>query len=161
MFLVSACSCLCAIYLSRVLSRDRRCSWSSADRRCSDYIRVINNLIAYLSASYFRDLTVRSNDIHLMAISQEIPQPSVTKISLRITFLKLHSNELMWKIMQQNVAWLHVFKVTLWQSVGSNALLPSTQLKINFIEKQYTIFLLVVPQWLLGEHAPMLNMLHT
>ena len=42
-----------------MLSREWRCSWSSADRRCSNYIWVINNLIAYLSASYIRDLTVR------------------------------------------------------------------------------------------------------
>ena len=38
MFLVSACSCLCAIYWSQVFSGEWRCSWSSADRRCSNYI---------------------------------------------------------------------------------------------------------------------------
>ena len=43
MFLVSTCSCLCAIYWSQVLSGEWRCSWSSADRRCSNYIWVINN----------------------------------------------------------------------------------------------------------------------
>ena len=47
-----------AVYRSQVLSREWRCSWSSADRRCSNYIWVINNLIAYQSASYIRDLTV-------------------------------------------------------------------------------------------------------
>ena len=41
-----------------MLSREWRYSWSSADRRCSNYIWVINNLIAFLSASYIRDLTV-------------------------------------------------------------------------------------------------------
>ena len=41
-----------------MLSREWRCSWSSADRRCSNYIRVISNLIAYQCASYIRDLTV-------------------------------------------------------------------------------------------------------
>ena len=60
MFLVSACSCLCAIYWSQVFSGEWRCSWSSADRRCSNYIWVINNLIAYWNASYIRDLTVAS-----------------------------------------------------------------------------------------------------
>ena len=45
-FLVSSCSCLCAVYWSQVLSREWRCSRSSADRRCSNYIRVINNFIA-------------------------------------------------------------------------------------------------------------------
>ena len=58
MILVSSCICLCPIYWSRVLSREWRCSWSSADRRCSNYIWVINNLIAYKGASYIRNLTV-------------------------------------------------------------------------------------------------------
>ena len=33
MFLVSSCSCLCPVNWSHALSRKRRCSWSSADRR--------------------------------------------------------------------------------------------------------------------------------
>ena len=43
---------------SHVLSWEWRCSWSSADRRCSNYIWVINNLIAHKCATYIRDLTV-------------------------------------------------------------------------------------------------------
>ena len=58
MFLVSSCSCLCPIQWSHVLSREWRCGRSSADRRCSDYIWVIDNFIAYGGASYIRDLTV-------------------------------------------------------------------------------------------------------
>ena len=58
MILVSSCSCLCPIHWSQVLSRWWRCSWSSADRRCSNYIWVIDNFIANLGASYIRDLTV-------------------------------------------------------------------------------------------------------
>ena len=46
MFLVSSCSCLCPIQWGQVLSREWRCSWSSADRRCSNYIWVIDNFIA-------------------------------------------------------------------------------------------------------------------
>ena len=56
--LVSSCICLCPIYWSQVLSREWRCSWSSADRRCSNCIWVINNLIAYWGATYIKDLTV-------------------------------------------------------------------------------------------------------
>ena len=41
-----------------VLSREWRCSWSSADRRCSNYIWVIDNFIACKGATYIRDLTV-------------------------------------------------------------------------------------------------------
>ena len=47
MFFISACSCLCVIYWSHIVSWEWRCSWSSADRRCSNYIWVINNSIAY------------------------------------------------------------------------------------------------------------------
>ena len=58
MFLVLACSCLCAKNWSQVLSGEWRCSWSSADRQCSNYIWVTNNSIAYWSALYITDLTV-------------------------------------------------------------------------------------------------------
>ena len=34
----------------------------------------------------------KSSDIHIRAISQEMPQASITKIHLKITYLKLHSN---------------------------------------------------------------------
>ena len=47
MFLVSSCSCFCPIQWSQVLNRGWRCSRSSADRRCSNYIWVIDNFIAY------------------------------------------------------------------------------------------------------------------
>ena len=46
MFLVSSCSCLCQSYWRQVLTREWRCSWSSADRQGSNYIWVINNFIA-------------------------------------------------------------------------------------------------------------------
>ena len=51
-------SCLCATYWSQVLSGEWRCSWSSADRRCFNYIWLINNLIACKDVTYIRDLTV-------------------------------------------------------------------------------------------------------
>ena len=41
-----------------MLSRAWRCSWSSADRQCSNYIWVIDSFIAYWSASYIRGFTV-------------------------------------------------------------------------------------------------------
>ena len=36
--------------------------------------------------------SVRSSDIHLRTISQGIPRPTITKISFKIIYLKLHSN---------------------------------------------------------------------
>ena len=58
MILVSYCSCLWPIHWSQVLSREWRCSWSCADRRCSNYIWVISNFIAYSGAAYIRGLAV-------------------------------------------------------------------------------------------------------
>ena len=58
MFIVSPCSWLCPIHWSQVLSRKRRCGWSSADRWCSNYIWVINNLIAFKGQSCISGLTV-------------------------------------------------------------------------------------------------------
>ena len=59
-FLVWPCSCLCPIHWSRVLSPEWRCRWSSADRRCCNYIWVINNFIANEGATYIRGLTVNT-----------------------------------------------------------------------------------------------------
>ena len=52
MILISSCSCRCPIHWNQGLSREWRCSWSSADRRCSNYIWVINDYIAYKSDLY-------------------------------------------------------------------------------------------------------------
>ena len=38
------------------------------------------------------DHHLKSSDIHIRAISQEMPQPSITKIHLKITYLEFHSN---------------------------------------------------------------------
>ena len=80
MLLVSSCICLYPIRWSQVLSWEWRCIWSSADRRCSNYIWVINNLIAYQSASVIRDLMVvvfkpvqgPINRHHCVILSKEI-----------------------------------------------------------------------------------------
>ena len=58
MILVWSCSCLCPIHWSQVLIREWRCSWSSTDRRCSNYIWVIHNIISCYGATYIRGLTV-------------------------------------------------------------------------------------------------------
>ena len=67
MFLVGCCSCLCPIRWSQVFSREWRRSWSSADKRCSNYIWMINNFIAYQGANYIRGLTVIVPLWHQMA----------------------------------------------------------------------------------------------
>ena len=55
------CSCLWPIHWSQVLSWEWRGSWSSADRRCSNYIWVINNAIANWCVTYIRGLAVHWN----------------------------------------------------------------------------------------------------
>ena len=35
---------------------------------------------------------MKSSDIHIRTILQQMPQPSITKIRLKITYLKFHSN---------------------------------------------------------------------
>ena len=44
--------------LKPCLGREWRCSWSSAERRCSNYIWVINNFIGYPDTAYITGLTV-------------------------------------------------------------------------------------------------------
>ena len=57
-FLLSSYGCFLSIHWSQVLSREWRCSWSSADRRLSNYIWMINNFIVYESATYVRESVV-------------------------------------------------------------------------------------------------------
>ena len=68
---------------SQMLGWEWRCSWSSADRRCSNYIWVINNFIAYQGhegVAYIRMFTVLIQTLviysPLRALSQIIPSES-------------------------------------------------------------------------------------
>ena len=61
----SRCRCFYPIHRSQVLSPEWRCSWSSADRRCSSYIWVIN-FISHKGAAYIRDLTVCRSGNHII-----------------------------------------------------------------------------------------------
>ena len=70
--LVLSFGCLWRIPWSQMLSREWRCSWSSADRRCSNNIWVIDNFITYWDASYIRGFTAFPNlpcCLTLMAVS--------------------------------------------------------------------------------------------
>ena len=58
-----SCGCLCRIPWSQMFSREWRCSWSSADRRCSNYIWVIDNFIAYQGTPYIRGFTVIISEV--------------------------------------------------------------------------------------------------
>ena len=83
MFFISSCSCLCPIYSSHVLNLELRCSWSSADRRCSNYIWVINNLIAYEGAADIRDLTIYCIQHYKEGISEFVITKDTPYLTLR------------------------------------------------------------------------------
>ena len=58
MFLIWFCSCLFPIHWSQVLSWEWKCSWSNAERQCSNYFWVLHNFIAYLSVNYIRGFKI-------------------------------------------------------------------------------------------------------
>ena len=68
---ISPCSCLRPIHWSQVLSQEWRCSWSSAERWCSNYIWMISQFIVYLGVPYIRGLMVDgvSIEMHLKILS--------------------------------------------------------------------------------------------
>ena len=103
MLLVSSCSCLYPIRWSQELSWEWRCSWSSADRRCSNYIWVINYLIVYESAPYITDLTVyQSESLRcLHRVQQHLEETCCTMGNL-IT-------EFMWPSQTQNLPPGHIW----------------------------------------------------
>ena len=68
MFLVSSYTGLCPIHWSQVLSREWICSWSSADRRCSNYICMINNLMrSELNVTHSKKWKAEAFDDHSIA----------------------------------------------------------------------------------------------
>ena len=68
-------------------SRKWRCSWSSADKRCSNCIWVINNLFVCYRASHIKDLTVVTFHRSVNTILQNGPGGNVYEL-LNLTALK-------------------------------------------------------------------------
>ena len=96
MWLVSSCCGFCQIHWSQVLSWEWRCSWSSADRRCSNYIWVINSFIAYRGATYIRGftvttlpLTVKSRTSGIGALSHRSCQTRNFKMEVSLSLRKM------------------------------------------------------------------------
>ena len=65
MFLASSCSCLCLIHWSQVSSWEWRCSWSSADRRCSSHI-----LHYRFDRTFVYHILTETNKPHQIIVSQ-------------------------------------------------------------------------------------------
>ena len=137
MFLVSSCSCFCPIHWSQVFSREWRCSWSSADRRCSNYIWVINNFIAYKCAYYIRDLTVYANE-------------GKSIISCRPSSKHLHRSVPLYRRLQS----------TLWYRGGvyqgqNNSLVSTLQWCPNCQEKKLYQLYFILFRWIFTIHKVM------
>ena len=118
MLFVLSCSCLCPIYWSHVFSREWRCSWSSADTRCSNYTWVINYFIAYWDASYIIDLTV----ISLFVMSS---------LLLYLKALSYHSISIVAVLVVLTSSDIHVSCIIRWGNSGIHPNIP----KMNGIWK--------------------------
>ena len=91
MFLLSFSRCLCALHWSQVLSRKWRCSWGGADRRCSKYIWVIYNCIAFSSAPFIRGLMVIVRNRLPAKENYQSNQPLLINTATDITLVKTNT----------------------------------------------------------------------
>ena len=66
--------------------------WRQGSRSTSAQVMAICRTAPSLCLKQFDISSVRPSSIHLRVISQEMPQPSITKICLKITCLKFNSN---------------------------------------------------------------------
>ena len=130
MFLVSSCSYYCKICWIHVLSQEWRCSWSSVDGRCSNYIWVINNFTTYHGAPYIREFTVwmisflRSSKTPCMANGYHITNANsinlyfIWKVKSKWVFVRLlleihnptHDDFVPWNLFLQYwpfLSWIH------------------------------------------------------
>ena len=92
-----------------------RCRWSSANRRCSNYIWVINNYIAHYGATYIRGLTVcsllgPSPRVYHRSVCHTHKQDFVGLCSVQVPdSRKIHVVKFI-HISVRNLVWLSLFK---------------------------------------------------
>ena len=125
MFLVSACSCPHTIYWRQVFSREWRCRWSSADKRCSNYIWVINDFIAYSSAPYIRDLMVIQLQIYFSLTlfvmkkkTQNFSHSMTGKIVLYLHEIWVLCKKIIEMVLPWNIRWCQISSYFLWRRAG-------------------------------------------
>ena len=87
--------CLCRIHWSQMSSREWRCSWSSADRRCSNYIWMIDNFISYYGASYIRGFTILQNWVPIYSMVDVDHNDEITENIKELTCPNMKSNFLL------------------------------------------------------------------
>ena len=116
MIVVSSCSCLWPIHWSQLLSSEWRCNWSSADRRCSNFIWVINNCIASSGASYIRGFTIFrisrnfTLDVMMQYAVYNMHQNVKTSIHSLSKFPLAHA----WTCYNYAIYWQHVHFILRW-----------------------------------------------
>ena len=115
MIIVSSCSCLWQIHWShQVLSWEWRCSWGSADRRCSNYIWVINNFIAHWGAAYIKGLTVFR--MHLLIHSKGVMvDQSLTRLDFEHVKAIVRKLNMISDAMIYTYAYTYIYKL-IWHS---------------------------------------------
>ena len=115
MLLFSSCNWLCPIHISRVLIREWRCSWSSADRWCSNYIWVINNFIAYWDASLIRCFTVEM------------------KLHAQYSSIHLKNSTTIWQLRQPRIWCCHYLPPGSLLTLGASESLSYSHVSFNLI----------------------------
>ena len=85
-----------------------------------------------------------SRDIYIRAISQEMPQLSTTKIHLKITYLKFHSN---FPGANELRIWILLISLgSLWGRVSKNCLLH-----IGILDRTHTVIWIIICRHLFAE----------
>ena len=118
-------SCLAVVFAqfhcSQVLSRER-CSWSSADRRCSNYIWMISNLNAYNAVTNVRLILEVWGNLHpftaiwllFFLIDSEAGTRGLLGVSSKVRISKQHKSTLTRKARFGKIFWyLNIARILL------------------------------------------------
>ena len=157
MILISSWSRLCQILWSLVLSREWRCSWNSADRRCSNYIWVIDSLTAYQGASYIRDVAVlllaKVNVIHRISYRYSLKSYLHSLISLSFT----ENDSARPLIPKMIMDWINLFVISeiiyLFHSIENSCIIkcpPSTIIWVLLWWRIFTKRQIIIRFYILG-----------
>ena len=121
-----------------MLCREWRCSWSSADRRCSNYIWVIDNFIAYQGATYIRGFMVtwiwplgaNLNEIGIKMSSAKWQKFCLILDACRLLWFDIH------KTTQNHTKWNYL-KIWICLFVGMLLQLINNHVSANLAPKDY------------------------
>ena len=144
MFLVLSCSGLCAIYWSQLLSGESRGSWSSANRRCTNYIWVINNFIAYKGVTYIKYLMVGCHDVVTLSNSLTwcYPGTMITKFNwchVTLQLINIFFNSLAPGRFEWNFRYIIFKRILVIDDGGISCQLALIWMSLDFTDDQSTL----------------------